>query len=94
MKKLRKKQLVDTLMEAYINWRDACLEVSDSYASWNSARGVRAAVAFGSYMAALDREEEAARVYGGLVQRTSELLWPGTSPAEARDGSPRGVAPR
>jgi hypothetical protein len=91
MNKLRKKRLVDTLMEAYVDWRDACLRVNDAYASWTSETGVRATVAFGFYMAALDHEEEAAGIYAGLVRRTTELLWPAYEPGESLHSLPREV---
>ena len=91
MNKLRKKRLVDTLMEAYVSWREACLRVSDAYATWTSERGSRATVAFGSYMSALDREEEAAGIYAGLVRRTTALLWPTYDPGEPAHGFPRGA---
>ena len=94
MNKLRKKRLVDTLMDAYVSWREACLRVSDAYASWTSETGVRATVAFRSYMAALDHEEAAAGTYAGLVRSTTELLWPPYGPAETLHGFPRGVARR
>ena len=91
MNKLRKKRLVDTLMEAYVSWREACLRVSDAYATWTSEKGMRATVAFGSYMTALDREEEAAGIYAGLVQRATELLWPAYEPGEPAHGFPPGA---
>jgi hypothetical protein len=74
MNKLRKKQLVDRLMDAYVGWREACLQVSDAYACWTRETGTRATSAFGSYISALDREEQAAEVYAALARRTSELV--------------------
>ena len=90
-KKLRNKRLVDKLMEAYVAWREACLSVSDAYARWTSETGIRATVAFGSYMAALDREEDAAAVYADLVRRTADLLWPTSEPGGTHTAFPRGV---
>ena len=69
MSKLTNKRLVDRLLDAYLRWREACLQVSDAYASWATERGMGATVAFGSYLAALDREESAAEIYAGLVRR-------------------------
>ena len=69
MSRLNRKRLVDRLLEAYLGWREACLHVSDAYASWVGQRGTRATLAFGSYLAALDREESAAEAYAGLVRR-------------------------
>jgi hypothetical protein len=92
MNKLRKKRLVDTLMDAYVSWREACLRVSDAYASWTSERGVRATVAFGSYMAALEREQNAAEVYAALVRRTRELVSAQHDPSVASDRPTRSAS--
>jgi hypothetical protein len=73
MNKLRQERLVDRLMDAYVTWRETCLRVSDAYGSWVSDSGVSATVAFGSYMAALDREEDAAEFYASLLRRTRHL---------------------
>ena len=86
MNKLRKKRMVDRLMEAYVSWREACLRVSDAYACWTSERGIRATVAFGSYMAALDHEEDAAEAYASLVRRTREVVFGGHDPSVASGG--------
>jgi hypothetical protein len=68
-----RKRLVDALMEAYVSWREACLQVSDAYRSWAGETGLRAASAFARYTAALDREERAAEVYAGLIRRAGQL---------------------
>ena len=68
MNKLSQKRLVDRMIEAYVSWREACLQVSDAYSSWESGTGLGDTSAFGVYMAALDREERAAEVYAGLVR--------------------------
>ena len=93
MNKLRQKKLVDRLMDAYVGWREACLRVTDAYGSWASERGERATVAFGSYMAALDREEDAAEVYACLVRQASQLVSSEHDPAEALGGAAWGVGP-
>jgi hypothetical protein len=86
MNKLRHKKLVDRLMDAYVTWREACLRVSDAYGSWAGERGVSATAAFGSYMAALDREEDAADAYACLVRRADQLLSSEHGPTEALGG--------
>ena len=47
MNKLSQKRLVDGLIEAYVSWREACLQVSDAYRSWASQTGPGATFAFG-----------------------------------------------
>ncbi len=74
MTKLSQKRLVDRMIEAYVNWREACLRVSDAYGSWASETGPGVTSAFGSYMAALEDEERAAEVYAGLVRRAGQLV--------------------
>ena len=91
MSKLRTKRTVDRLIEAYVSWREACLRVNDAYVCWTSERGIRATVAFGSYMAALDREEDAAEAYAVMVRRTRELVLGERDPFMA-SGGPTSVA--
>jgi hypothetical protein len=73
MNKPSQKRLVGRPIEAYVSWREACLQVSDAYHSWASETGLAATSAFGRYVAALDREERAAEVYAGLVRRAGQL---------------------
>jgi hypothetical protein len=61
------KRLVDEAMDAYVDWREACVAVSDAYQRWAQACSEDAGLAFGGYRAALDREERASRVYASLV---------------------------
>jgi hypothetical protein len=91
MNKLRQKKLVDRLMDAYVSWREACLRVSDAYGSWLGETGVRATVAFGSYMAALDREESAAETYACLVRRAEQLVSRTRDPSEPLGGPAWGL---
>jgi hypothetical protein len=82
MNKLSQKRLVDRLIEAYVSWREACLQVSDAYNSSASETGSAATAAFRGYIAALDREEHATEVYAGLVRRAGELVSSKHDPAE------------
>jgi hypothetical protein len=93
MNKLSRKRLVDRLIDAYVSWREACLQVSDAYGSWASETGPEATSAFGRYIAALDHEERAAEVYAGLVRHAGHLAWSHT-PAEPLGGAAWGVGSR
>ena len=73
MNKRSQKRLVDRLIDAYVTWREACLLVSDTYDSWASDAGP-GTLAFGRYMAALDREEQAAELYAKLIRRLERLV--------------------
>src|SRR3954462_9865073 len=67
----RDKQLVDEAMEAYVEWREACIWATDAYLAWSRERGSNADVAFGGYTAALDLEERTAARYARVLQRVS-----------------------
>ena len=82
MNRLSQKRLVDRLIEAYVSWREACLQVSDAYGCWASETGLGGTSAFGRYMAALDDEERAAEVYARLVGRAGRLAPNTHDPAE------------
>jgi hypothetical protein len=69
MRKRTETRLVDTMIGAYVDWREACRVVHDAYRSWASATGPRARAAFWHYTAALEAEEWTAEVYAGLVRR-------------------------
>jgi hypothetical protein len=73
MRKRTETQLVDRMIGAHVDWREACHVVHDAYRSWVSATGPHASVAFGRYNAALDAEQRAAETYAALVQRVGDL---------------------
>jgi hypothetical protein len=83
---LSQKRLVDKLVEAYVDWREACARANDAYRSWASEAGPRGRVAFGLYMAALDAEEQAAEVYARFVKRAGKLPWSEQSLTEPLGG--------
>jgi hypothetical protein len=68
----RREQLVDGLVEAYVDWRETC-DLSDAYRRWTRETGTAGRVRLGLYRAALDAEQQAADVYAGLVQRAAKL---------------------
>jgi hypothetical protein len=75
MTALSRKRLIDKLVEAYVDWREACVRVDDAYRACARETGPWGAVAFGLYVAALDAEEQAADAYAGLVRRAENLPW-------------------
>jgi hypothetical protein len=66
--------LVDEAMDRYVEWREASAEVDEAYGRWSNAPGAEGAVAFAAYLAALDREEWAATLYGAVIDRAERLL--------------------
>jgi hypothetical protein len=76
MTALSRKRLIDKLVEAYVDWREACVQVDDSYRACARETGPWGAIAFGLYVATLDAEERAADAYAGLVRRAEKLPRP------------------
>jgi hypothetical protein len=73
MRKRTETRLVDGMISAYVDWREACRLVHDAYRSWGSATGAGARAAFWRYTAALDAEEWAAEVYASRVRCVARL---------------------
>jgi hypothetical protein len=67
------RRVVDELMEHYVSWREACAAVSAAYEGYERAPRQEQRMAFGAYLAALDREALAAATYQGAVQRIAGL---------------------
>jgi hypothetical protein len=55
----------------YASWREASNGVREAYRSWIAASRGERLLAHAAYLAALEREEDAARVYQRLVDQTS-----------------------
>jgi hypothetical protein len=60
--------LIDSVMDGYVTWREESLAVETAYRSWRGAGPSQEAAAFDYYFAALDREERAASEYRRLVE--------------------------
>ena len=64
----------DWILAAYVDWREACLRVRETYDVWTG--GPRVAGAFSAYVCALDREEQAAWAYAGSLERAARIaVW-------------------
>jgi hypothetical protein len=79
---LSQKRLVDTLVDAHLNWREACLRVSDAYRFSATQSRPGPTAAFVWYKAALDRAEDAAKLHARLVPRAGQLARRRNKPAE------------
>jgi hypothetical protein len=60
--------LVDNLVDEYVRWREECLTVRRAYDFWRVAPPPERPLAHAAYLAALDREGEAAATYERCVQ--------------------------
>jgi hypothetical protein len=67
------RRFVDQLMDHYVSWREACAAVSAAYEGYERAPRQEQRLAFGAYLAALDREALAADTYQEAVQRIATL---------------------
>jgi hypothetical protein len=85
--------LVDRMIDAYVDWLEACLRVGDRYRSWTRATGLPATLAFRRYWAALNQEERAAEVYSERVRRVAELVGAGGRVARPPSAAGRGARP-
>ena len=61
--------LADDLEDSYIAWREASSGVHTAYERWAESHVCDREVAFGGYLAALQHEQHAARVYQGQIER-------------------------
>jgi hypothetical protein len=59
--------VLDELVESYVVWRKESAAVQQAYAWWREAWPGEGSQPFDGYRAALDREEQAARVHAELV---------------------------
>jgi hypothetical protein len=66
--------LIDALLERYVSWREECITVRETYRRWTSAQCSESRLAYGAYLAALDREEHAARSYAFQIGRLGLML--------------------
>jgi hypothetical protein len=62
-------ELIDAVMDAYIEWREESAEVAATYRTWNEAPAYERTLSYDNYLAALDREELAANVYMRLIEQ-------------------------
>jgi hypothetical protein len=64
--------LVDRLIDVYVSWREECTAVTRAYQDWTAAQAGDGKLAHAAYVAALDREQKAATIYGGLVAQIAD----------------------
>jgi len=69
-----RSELVDELMDAYVDWREECNALRDAYDRWSTASPDERSLAFVAYSAALDREEQASAVYAERTQLVANEL--------------------
>jgi hypothetical protein len=70
----RYEQAVDRLVAAYLEWREESIAAREAYSRCATTRGHTDRHAFASYLAALDREEQAAAEYAACVERVCSIV--------------------
>jgi hypothetical protein len=65
---------IDALLERYVYWREECITVRETYRRWAGVERSQRGLAYGGYLAALDREEQAARAYADQIKRVRAML--------------------
>jgi hypothetical protein len=66
------RQVIDEVMDVYVEWRDACIALRSAYERWSSVRVAERELPFASYRAALDWEERASAIYADRVEQVAE----------------------
>jgi hypothetical protein len=66
-----RRQFVDEMMDDYVSWREACAAVAVSYENWECSGRRDKKLAFSVYVAALDREQQAAMAYQRAVAQVA-----------------------
>ena len=79
--RLRRRREVNKVLDAYVEWRDACVAAQVAYGAWKVRRGGDRVLAFYAYEDALDREERAANVYARVIRAFGEAT--GASPTQS-----------
>jgi hypothetical protein len=59
----------DAFVDGYLCWRDESAAVESAYEQWRGVKRRDRTVAFAAYLAALDREEHAARVFRDCAEQ-------------------------
>jgi hypothetical protein len=68
-----RRRSIDALLERYVCWREECEAVWRAYESWNDSDTGERGPAYAGYLAALDREELAARAYAHQIERVGRM---------------------
>ncbi len=61
------RRSIDALLGLYVAWHEECNAVQHAYQSWAGSDRGELGLAYAGYVAALDREEHAARVYAERI---------------------------
>jgi hypothetical protein len=63
----------DALVDSYVAWREACVDVRTAYDRWSGSESACRGLSFAAYMAALEHEEHAADAYRRRIERARRV---------------------
>src|SRR3954451_25012155 len=75
-----RRELIDHLMDAYVDWREECITLGNAYERWLTVAVAERSLAFAAYRAALDREQQASSVYADRFEIVTRKLTPRPRP--------------
>jgi hypothetical protein len=67
-------ELINDMVDAYVDWREEAVALRDAYERWSSGSDPERGLAFAAYRAALDREQQASFVYADRSRRVEREL--------------------
>jgi hypothetical protein len=70
----RRSKIVDEMIDDYVSWREACEALAMSYENWSRSDRPDEKLACSVYVAALDREEQAAAQYQRALAQVATVL--------------------
>jgi hypothetical protein len=80
-------ELIDELMDVYVEWREECVALRETYERWADEPVSERKLAFAAYLAALEREEHASAVYADRLHEIErEPHEPITPPSTLGEG--------
>jgi hypothetical protein len=71
------RSLIDVVLPHYASWREQSRAVRLAYQEWTDSARAERRPAYAGYLAALDREGHAARVYAHQIERVRGERHPG-----------------
>jgi hypothetical protein len=67
------RRSIDALLELYVSWREACQAVRQAYGEWGESDHSQRTLTYAGYLAALDREEQAASAYADQIDLVNRI---------------------
>jgi len=71
---MQRAELIDELMDTYVDWREQCMALRNAYERWSNGPTADRKLAFEAFKAALDLEEHASLVYADRLHQVDRDL--------------------